>query len=386
MRVSYLFVMSLGMALLAGSSAAIGQEESIADLLKTIQSVGPKGAGHPAAIKAVKQLREQDSSALVPILEGMEDAEPLAANWLRNAFETIVSHVPAAKQQAAIKAMQGFIDDTSHKPQMRRLAYEALADWDAKLASEMIPGFIDDPSDELRREAVVLLIEQAEQIDLEQNPEEAKQIYTKALASATDEDQVKAIVGPLEELGQKVDLQDHFGFITEWVVIGPFDNTDESGFDVVYPPEKEVDLGGAYAGKNIEATWQPISTEDDYGVINVAKDLGPYKGAIAYLYTEFHAREARDDVEFRLATPNAWKLWVNGEEVFAREEYHRGTFFDQYRLPNQSLKAGKNRILIKLCQNEQEQPWAQDWQLQLRLCEPTGRPIKPVQPPALTQR
>src|SRR5947209_9516296 len=35
-----------------------------------------------------------------------------------------------------------------------------------------------------------------------------------------------------------------------WHYIGPFDNTDNQGFDVAYPPEKEIDLARKYPGKD----------------------------------------------------------------------------------------------------------------------------------------
>jgi hypothetical protein len=47
---------------------------------------------------------------------------------------------------------------------------------------------------------------------------------------------------------------------------------------------------------------------------------------------------------------------------------------DQYRMRGQ-LKAGKNTILIKLCQNEQTEEWAQRWQFQLRVCDATGTAV-----------
>ena len=35
----------------------------------------------------------------------------------------------------------------------------------------------------------------------------------------------------------------------KWYFAGPFDNTDQAGFDFAYPPEKGVDLKAAYTGK-----------------------------------------------------------------------------------------------------------------------------------------
>ena len=102
-----------------------------------------------------------------------------------------------------------------------------------------------------------------------------------------------------------------------------------------------------------------------------------------YLTTEFHSPTARS-VEFRLGTPNAWKIWVNGKQLFGRDEYHRGMAIDQYRVRGE-LKPGANTILLKICQNEQTEEWAQRWQYQLRVCDSTGTAILSKNRPAAVQ-
>jgi hypothetical protein len=37
------------------------------------------------------------------------------------------------------------------------------------------------------------------------------------------------------------------------------------------------------------------------------------------------------------------------------------------------LKKGTNRILLKICQNEQEESWAQDWKFQFRITDTSGK-------------
>ena len=45
--------------------------------------------------------------------------------------------------------------------------------------------------------------------------------------------------------------------------------------------------------------------------------------------------------------------------------------FDQYKAVA-TVKAGKNELLVKACQNDQKEPFAQVWQFQLRLADATG--------------
>ena len=89
-----------------------------------------------------------------------------------------------------------------------------------------------------------------------------------------------------------------------------------------------------------------------------------------YAVTEFHSPAARV-VELRLGTPNAWKLWLNGKLLFGRDEYHRGMAIDQYRVRGE-LKPGANTILLKICQNEQTEDWAQRYEFQLRVADLSG--------------
>ena len=110
-------------------------------------------------------------------------------------------------------------------------------------------------------------------------------------------------------------------------------------------------------------------------MVDLAKALAPHKGAVTYAATEFASATAQT-VEVRLGTPNAWKLWVNGQLAFARDECHRGTMLDQYKVPVK-LQPGKNTLLLKVCQNEQTEDWAQKWQYQLRICTSAGSAVLP---------
>ncbi|MFO0928985.1 MAG: hypothetical protein U0736_18520 [Gemmataceae bacterium] len=44
---------------------------------------------------------------------------------------------------------------------------------------------------------------------------------------------------------------------------------------------------------------------------------------------------------------------------------------DQYTI-RVALRKGLNTLLLKVCQNEQSENWAQDWKFQLRVCDAVG--------------
>lgn len=120
-------------------------------------------------------------------------------------------------------------------------------------------------------------------------------------------------------------------------------------------PETEVDLQKKYDGKGAEVSWVKKESGNGHAVFDLNKLIAPHKGAVLYAYREFDC-EKDQSLEIRLGTPNGWKLWVNSQLVFAHEEYHLTMRMDQYRVPV-TLKAGINRILLKICQDEQSVEW-----------------------------
>jgi len=356
--------------LLAVALCTAAQAADLSASIKTIRAVGPEGQGNAAAAKAWQSLAKAEASALPQILTAMDGANPLAANWLRAAVDTIA----AREKKLPIDALQKFLADTSHNPRARRLTFELIQKSNPKLAAKLIPSLINDPSVELRREAVAQVLDAGK---IANQPAIAVKEYRKALDAARDIDQIKAATKALRDLKQEVDLPRHFGFLMHWNVIGPFDNTERAGFAKVFPPETNVDLEATYDGKAGKVKWSSFVTADEYGMVDINKAYpGPGDGlkeVTAYAYTEYHAAAA-GPVQLRLGCKNAWKIWLNGKLVFGRDEYHRGMRIDQYQL-DVNLAKGRNTLLIKLCQNEQMQDWTKQWQFQLRVCDPTGTAI-----------
>jgi hypothetical protein len=276
------------------------------------------------------------------------------------------------------KELEAFIRDTEHSPRARRLAFEWLARVDATVPDRMVPGFLNDPSVELRRDAVARLLDEAAALVKNERPDDAREVFGKAFSGARDLDQVKQLKTELEKLGRKVELPLHFGFIVEWMLIGPFDNTGEKGIDVAYPPEESIDLAAEYDGKPQEGKprrvrWMKHATADEFGIVDLNLVLGKSNGVLAYAYAEFVSDRQRP-AELRLGRDDAAKIWLNGELVHEHRVYHSGVDMDQF-IARGTLQKGRNRILLKICQNEQKEDWAQGWGFQLRVCDAAGTAI-----------
>ncbi|MCA9112018.1 MAG: hypothetical protein KDA52_18845 [Planctomycetaceae bacterium] len=357
-------------------SASFVQAAELDALLEQVKAVGPKGQGNLEAQQAVVKLSQADREALLPILNASNDANPLAMNWLRGVFEAIADDTLKSGGELPQHDLEEFVLDTNNAPRVRRLAYEWLAKVDESAPDRIIPTMLNDPSEELRRDAVARLIEAAQGAVAEGNQSFAQTHWKQALEGAVDEDQVNTIVEGLKEQGEEVDLVDHFGMLMSWKLIGPFDNKDMKGFDVAYPPEQEIDFSAKYEGQLGEVDWKSYQSEKQDGEFDIGELVANHKGSVTYATTTFES-DREQDVEFRISTQNAWKLWLNGELLFAREEYHRGMFFDQYRVRG-TLKPGENVLLLKVLQNEQEQDWAQDYKFKFRVTDFSGRAIHPA--------
>jgi len=378
--------------LLALPGGGIAVAAPITDALPAIRAVDHEGKGNAAAAKAWSVIAAADASALPDILAGMDGANPIAANWLRSAIDAVVTKA-GGNARLPVDSLVSFLADTKHDPRARRLAFDLVRGADAARADKLLDGMMEDPSVELRRDAVAKVIARADALKTGEKKEEALAAYQKAFSASRNVEQIQALATTIRALGGTVDLTGHFGFLRGWQIVGPFDNTEGKGFATVYPPEETLDFSAALDGKEGKVSWQSVETGDEYGVVNVNLSYPPpappadakpadsdskegLKGVIAYAVTEFVSAEDRP-AEIRLGSKNAWKIWLNGSPVFEREEYHRGMEIDQYRMPV-TLRKGPNTILIKVCQDEQRRPWTTEWEFQLRVCDEVGTAIHPL--------
>jgi hypothetical protein len=353
-----------GLLLVAPISHA--QDAEIAAVLK----VGPEAANNASAAASTAALAKAPAAQLPRILSALNQSNDLAANYLRSAIDTIVDRTLAAKESLPVAEIRAFLLDTRNHPRARRLAYEILGRVAPEGAAGLLPGFANDPSVELRFDAVELLVKKADALKEGSDKDASLAAYKTALAAARHQTQIDKIATELRTLGETVDLPKHFGFLTHWKVIGPFDNTNLAGFDTVYPPEKEVALDAEYDGKAAKVRWTDALSSDDYGKVDLNPVLGETKEVTAYATTIYNS-PADGPAELRLGCKNGWKIWFNGAFLFGRDEYHRGARIDQYRLPV-VLKKGPNTLLVKVCQNADVKDWTREWEFQLRVCDSAG--------------
>lgn len=366
-------------AVIALVQPALAPAADIADLVTPIKSVGPEGAGNAKAAAAWRELSRRGPDAIVPILAALDGASPVAANWLRTAVDAIAERETAANRPLPAKELEAFLRDTKQAGNARRLAFELVCKADPSARDRLLPTFLSDPGLELRYDAVAVAFDQAKALPTD--AAEAKAQLLKLLDAVRDVSQTEAIAKELERRGSPVNLVKHYGFITTWYLAGVFDNTDGKGFDSVYPPERSADPAARYPGKGgKEVAWKAHSTAEKNGAVDLNKAIGKEKAVVAYGYVVIEVPAERP-VQVRAASATALKVWVNGQELIAREMYHQSFDPDSHIAPV-TLKPGRNAILIKVCQNNQTEDWAQNWTYQLRLTDALGSaiPLKVVDP------
>ena len=356
-----------------GFCAAVGSAQDVQALLVRIKAVGKEGAGNGEAASAFKQLVTQGPGVLPDVLAGMDDANPVAINWLRGAVEAIQDKAINGGQKIPADKLAAFVKDTRHAGHARRLAYECLVRLDPTTPDRYLPKMLDDPSSELRRDAVAAQLNYAKGATFESTTAQ-KKFYQDLLNHARDRDQVQTISAELKKQGIVIDLTKHHGFVTRWLLVGPFDNVKGVGFNNVYPPEKGVDVKASYTGKADKVVrWEEHTTDKAFGVVDLNEAVGALKGAVVFAYAVVSSETERP-VEIRAGSNNAVRIWLNGKQIYFREEYHHGMEMDQH-VGKGKLKSGHNEILIKVCQNEQTDSWAQQWSFQLRVCDALGAAV-----------
>lgn len=389
----------------------------VSDAIDVIQQVDDDGYDHRAVATAIAELQAAPISAIAPLLDAMQPEKPIANNWLRAAVESVTGHANESELPQLTASLQSYVEDRDHVPTARFTAFRLLETLAPDSANALIPSLHDDSSLDLRRIAIAQMIEQAESYrktapdgesdqndtsddresdesdelpnseegsqapektktrELDADEQQAVAIFRSALASARDADQLQKIANALESLGQDVDLTEIFGFIGTWRLIGPFDNSNGKGFDAIDGPESSNVLSAdeTYEGKDEQVRWKVYTTDSEFGVVDINKAIGRHKGATVYAWAEFESDQT-GPIELRLGCINAHKVWLNGKLLISNEVYHTGMDIDQY-IGRGERKSGRNDILVKICQNEQEEAWAQQWQFQLRACDHLGTAI-----------
>lgn len=136
-------------------------------------------------------------------------------------------------------------------------------------------------------------------------------------------------------------------FITDWLLIGPFDNANRKGIEKAYPPEREFIAEKSYSGKdNQEVSWWKYS-DNDNEYISLAKLFKPSDEGVVYARRIFKSNK-KAKIKIGLGTNDGVKMWINGKLV------HKNVV-GRAAVPNEDkvkveFNKGENVVLLKIDQ------------------------------------
>jgi len=173
--------------------------------------------------------------------------------------------------------------------------------------------------------------------------------------------------------GDRVSAESTFrdlGFVTSWMIVGPFDNEGKSGFAQEFEPDLQPGAplvpGQAYSGKERPVRWRVAPDVFRYGWIDFGSMLRPEMNVCAFATTFVAGGERARPITLWVGARGAVRVLFNGQ-VAVEDEAYRG--FDVDRLSTTVLlRPGSNRITVKVCGDESPPLFA------LRLADERGRP------------
>lgn len=163
-----------------------------------------------------------------------------------------------------------------------------------------------------------------------------------------------------------------YASVTNFRVIGTFDNHGNSGMDISYGPEIDFGFHPVHDGR----CWEKLSDNAITGdimplrYIDLTAHFGQINDAVAYAITYIHSEYPRE-VRFDLGADDGLIAWLNGQEIL-REPQPGPAAPGQFKVPVR-LKAGWNQVMLKIGQIFGE------WGFYFEIRKNTGEPAESLQ-------
>lgn len=131
-------------------------------------------------------------------------------------------------------------------------------------------------------------------------------------------------------------------FISDWYVLGRYNNEGRSNIEKVFPPESIVDLNAQYVSEDGETLrWEYESY--------LPPMVAPYaweSWKIYYFYTELYFEEEAE-VWLAIGSDDRSDLWINDLPVWHSANRHKG-WYPAEGFRKVVFKEGRNKILLRL--------------------------------------
>jgi tetratricopeptide (TPR) repeat protein len=165
------------------------------------------------------------------------------------------------------------------------------------------------------------------------------------------------------------------GYVSRWMIVGPFENDGKAGFANAFEPEKEqaqpIDLTRDYEGKEHKRVrWRMLPATSPYGWVDFGAFVRPLEQACVYATTFVRdsrmARGATRTISIWTGATGALRVFWNGVSIL-RDDKYRDLDSDRFAA-TAVLHEGYNRLTAKVCGDERSP------MLSLRLAASDGTP------------
>jgi tetratricopeptide (TPR) repeat protein/transglutaminase-like putative cysteine protease len=163
------------------------------------------------------------------------------------------------------------------------------------------------------------------------------------------------------------------GYVSSFLVVGPFDNEGKAGLDQVFEPEAElvaaITPGRAYSGKERPVRYRAVADAFPFGWLDAGSLVRPETKVCIYATTfvrDDKLTKGQRKVRAYVGAGGAFKLFWNGEQSLSDVAY-RGHDFDRSGV-ELTLVPGPNPLVVKVC-GDDDAP-----ELSVRLADERGAP------------
>jgi cellulose synthase operon protein C len=185
------------------------------------------------------------------------------------------------------------------------------------------------------------------------------------------------------------------GYVSRWLVAGPFDNEGKAGLMRPLGPDEDqsepLNLGRTYDGKERPVRWRALGAQSltsgsgatsgvtspaAYGWTDFGVLLRPTAKICAFVTTFVHDADPRRSkiarpISIWAGSAGAMRVYWNGEEVI-RDEKYRDLDADRFAA-RVTMRAGYNRLTAKVCGDDDAPIFS------LRLASADGAPDKTIE-------
>ncbi len=165
------------------------------------------------------------------------------------------------------------------------------------------------------------------------------------------------------------------GYLSEFSILGPFDNEGKGGFLLGQGPESvstDSPLGLSWPGKERPVRFRTVTGVFESGWVDTGSLLRPEENLCAFAFTTLRSEknETSRRISLWVGQSGVVRVYWNGKEV-ARDDKYRA--FDADRLGvDVTLGLGENQLVLKVCGDEQAPLFS------VRVGERDGTPAKGI--------